>query len=187
MGFGLGLFHHLISDLPPDRLVDTLEGFHVTPAYLAHYDNVLADTPAATGSDLAHCRAFVEDRRGFAPVLEQARAARLLLPRPIHGDPKVNNVMLDLMSGQAVALVDLDTVKPGLIHYDIGDCLRSCCNPAGEETTDLEAVRFDLDLCRHVLSGYLAAASGFLYRGGLRLPLRRDPPDQLRAGSALLH
>jgi hypothetical protein len=61
-----------------------------------------------------------------------------------------------------VALVDLDTVKPGLIHYDIGDCLRSCCNPAGEETLDLEAVRFDLDLCRDVLSGYLAAASGLL-------------------------
>ncbi len=162
VGFGLGLFHHLISDLPPDRLADTLEGFHVTPAYLAHYDAVLSDTPAAAGSDLAHCRAFVEDRRGFAPVLEQARAAGLLLPRPIHGDPKVNNVMLDLISGQAVALVDLDTVMPGLIHYDIGDCLRSCCNPVGEETTDLEAVHFDLDLCRDVLSGYLAAASGFL-------------------------
>jgi hypothetical protein len=53
-------------------------------------------------------------------------------------------------------------VKPGLIHYDIGDCLRSCCNRLGEETADLEAVSFDVDLCREVLSGYLAAASGFL-------------------------
>jgi Ser/Thr protein kinase RdoA (MazF antagonist) len=95
-------------------------------------------------------------------VLERAKAAGLLLPRPIHGDPKVNNVMLDSTTGQAVALVDLDTVKPGLIHYDIGDCLRSCCNPAGEETLDLGAVRFDLDLCRDVLGGYLSAASGFL-------------------------
>ena len=41
--------------------------------------------------------------------------------------------MMDESSGQAVGLIDLDTVKPGLVHYDIGDCLRSCCNPVGEE------------------------------------------------------
>ncbi|WP_216900223.1 phosphotransferase enzyme family protein [Synechococcus sp. CCY 9618] len=162
VGYGLGLFHHLISDLPPERLADTLEGFHVTPSYLAHYDAVLASAAGVTGTDVHHCRAFVEDRRDFAPVLEQARARGLLVPRPIHGDPKVSNVMLDVHTGLAVALVDLDTVKPGLIHYDIGDCLRSCCNPAGEETSDLDSVRFDLERCRQVLGGYLAAAAGFL-------------------------
>ncbi len=162
VGIGLGLFHHLISDLSPERLADTLEGFHVTPRYLEHYDAVLAGAPAATGSDISHCRAFVEERRSFAPVLEEARASGRLRLRPIHGDPKVSNVMLEAGSGRAVALVDLDTVKPGLIHYDIGDCLRSCCNPLGEETADLEAVRFDVDLCRALLGGYLSAASGFL-------------------------
>ena len=55
----------------------------------------------------------------------------------MHGDPKVNNVMLDTATGQAVGLVDLDTVKPGLVQYDIGDCLRSGCNPLGEETDRL--------------------------------------------------
>jgi Ser/Thr protein kinase RdoA (MazF antagonist) len=162
VGFGLGLFHHLISDLSPARLADTLEGFHVTPTYLEHYDALLGFGPAAASSDVQHCLAFVEERRRFVPVLEEARAAGHLQLRPIHGDPKVNNVMMDASSGLAVALVDLDTVKPGLIHYDIGDCLRSCCNPLGEETVDLEAVRFDCGLCREVLSGYLAAASGFL-------------------------
>jgi Ser/Thr protein kinase RdoA (MazF antagonist) len=162
VGVGLGLFHHLISDLAPERLADTLEGFHVTPRYLEQFDAVLAGAPAAAGSDVSHCRAFVEERRGFASVLEDARAGGRLRLRPIHGDPKVSNVMLEAGSGRAVALVDLDTVKPGLIHYDIGDCLRSCCNPLGEETADLEAVHFDLDLCRAVLGGYLSAASGSL-------------------------
>jgi Ser/Thr protein kinase RdoA (MazF antagonist) len=162
VGFGLGLFHQLISDLPPERLADTLEGFHITPAYLARYDAVRAAAPAPSESAEAYCMAFVEERRSIVPVLEQARAEGLLLPRPIHGDPKVSNVLMDQRTGLAVALVDLDTVKPGLIHYDIGDCLRSCCNRAGEETLDLEAVRFDLDLCRDVLSGYLSAAAGFL-------------------------
>ena len=162
VGFGLGVFHHLISDLPTARLADTLEGFHVTPRYLEHYDAVLANAPAAAGSEELHCMAFVEQRRAFASVLEAARDSGQLRLRPIHGDPKVNNVMMEACSGRACALVDLDTVKPGLIHYDIGDCLRSCCNRLGEETADLEAVSFDVDLCREVLSGYLDAAKGFL-------------------------
>ena len=54
--------------------------------------------------------------------------------------------MIDNASGQAVGLIDLDTVKPGLVHYDIGDCLRSCCNRLGEETLDAETVSFDLNL-----------------------------------------
>ena len=42
VGYALGMFHTLLSDLPPDRLADTLEGFHITPLYLRHYDEVLA-------------------------------------------------------------------------------------------------------------------------------------------------
>ena len=80
----------------------------------------------------------------------------------MHGDPKVNNVMLDTATGQAVGMVDLDTVKPGLVHYDIGDCLRSGCNPRGEETGDWEVVRFEPELCRAMLTGYLSLARDFL-------------------------
>lgn len=71
-------------------------------------------------------------------------------------------MLLERSSGEAIALIDLDTVKPGLVHYDIGDCLRSCCNRLGEDTTDFDAVHFDLDLAAAILEGYLAMASGFL-------------------------
>ena len=69
--------------------------------------------------------------------------------------------MIDETSGKAVGLIDLDTVKPGLIHYDIGDCIRSCCNAAGEETTDLESVGFDLNLCEAMLEGYIRLPAAF--------------------------
>ncbi|EDY38714.1 aminoglycoside phosphotransferase [Cyanobium sp. PCC 7001] len=167
LGRGLGTFHRLIHDLPCRQLADTLEGFHITPGYLASFDQVHAGLTGRTpqhrfDADEHHCIAFVNQRRALAGVLEQAKAAGVLQLRPIHGDPKVNNVMLDTATGRAVALVDLDTVKPGLVHYDIGDCLRSGCNPAGEESRDLEAVVFDLDRCRAILGGYLEQARSFL-------------------------
>jgi len=175
VGYGLGRFHELLHDLPCDQLADTLEGFHITPGYLSHYHAVCA----AHGDDLAPAARerrrqgrdpgreawahhFVAQREGWAGVLEEAKARGELPLRPIHGDPKVNNVLLDASSGKAVALVDLDTVKPGLVHYDIGDCLRSGCNPLGEETTAFERVSFDLALCDALLEGYGAVAHRFL-------------------------
>ena len=157
--YGLGMFHHLINDLPTDQLADTLENFHVTPAYLEHFD-AIATGPM--GSEEREACAFVEERRCSVDVLEAALARGELHHRPIHGDPKINNVMIDEASGQAIGLIDLDTVKPRLVHYDIGDCLRSCCNPAGEETLSLDSVRFDMQLCEAILTGYLSVAGGFL-------------------------
>lgn len=172
IGYGLGRFHSLISDLPAAELADTLEGFHITPAYLADYQRVLAESTAGRSAEAEQCIAFVQQRQDLAPVLEQARAAGRLQLRPIHGDPKINNLLMasgperaggaGRGSGQAIALVDLDTVKPGLVHYDIGDCLRSACNRLGEETRDWQAVRFDLELAEALLEGYLGQARAFL-------------------------
>jgi len=52
-----------------------------------------------------------------------------------------------------------DTVKPGLLHYDIGDCVRSCCNPAGETPAAPDEAHLDPQLARALLGGYLAEAA----------------------------
>ena len=35
--------------------------------------------------------------------------------RVTHNDTKINNIMIDDVTGQAVCLIDLDTVMPGII------------------------------------------------------------------------
>ena len=70
--------------------------------------------------------------------------------------------MIDDSTGLAVAIIDLDTAKPGLVHYDFGDCVRSACNPAGEDPEDPRSVRIDLDALREVATGYLSQAAGSL-------------------------
>jgi Ser/Thr protein kinase RdoA (MazF antagonist) len=162
VGFALGMFHNLLSDLPSEKLVDTLEGFHITPRYLHHYDEVLAQNRPSKSLEVDYSLQFIKERRAWANVLEDAKGQGRLRFRPIHGDPKVNNVMMDNATGKAISIVDLDTVKPGLVHYDIGDCLRSGCNPLGEETEQWEMVRFDPELCQAILQGYLSLARDFL-------------------------
>lgn len=162
VGYALGTFHNIISDLPPEKLADTLKGFHITPHYLQRYDEVTAGRTASKSLELDYCSAFIDRRRSCALILEKAKAEGKLRLRPIHGDPKMSNVMIDATSGQAVSIVDLDTVKPGLVHYDIGDCLRSSCNPMGEDVEEWQKIHFDLEFCSAILKGYLSMASKFL-------------------------
>lgn len=166
VGIVLGCFHRLIADLSCDDLLDPLPGFHVTPLYMQKYDQTIAGEVVEArldgAPDVARLHKFVETRRARTAVLEDAVERGELKGRPIHGDPKVDNIMIDDFTGYGIGIVDLDTVKPGLLHYDFGDALRSACNPAGEDELDLAEVYFDVDLCEAFVKGYLAQAKGFL-------------------------
>ena len=145
VGFALGCFHNLVRGLDPTLMQDTLPGFHITPRYLSHYDKVAASVGCnglpGSLADLRFCQNFVDSWRHNAGVLEKAKHDGRLMTQVIHGDPKLNNILFDKLSRKALAMIDLDTVKPGLIHYDIGDCLRSCCNTAGESPGSCPLVR----------------------------------------------
>jgi Ser/Thr protein kinase RdoA (MazF antagonist) len=162
IGYGLGMFHRLIDSLSIDKLADTLPGFHITPSYLEQYDRVLAQTQIENFSEVNYCCQFIRDRADWASVLEDAKHSGKLKLRPIHGDPKINNILLDNLTQKAISAIDLDTVKPGLIHYDLGDCLRSGCNLLGEETEQWQDIYFETEFAAAILQGYLEIAKDFL-------------------------
>lgn len=149
----LGAFHRAVADLDPATLQVTLPGFHVTPGYLEPFDRASREAVAAPQLGLDEALAFVAARRTGVAVLEKARAAGLIPERLVHGDPKLDNLLFDAEGRRALAMIDLDTVQPGLTLHDIGDCLRSCCNRRGETASESH-VAFDLDVCRPLLRAY---------------------------------
>lgn len=162
VGSALGHFHNLCSGLAADTLYDTLPGFHITPEYFRQYQAALArPLQVPSDADFEHCRNFITDFGEGVHTLEHARQRGELVERVIHGDPKLNNFLFDPDSDQIIGLVDLDTVKPGLVHYDLGDCLRSCCHI--QETNG-----FDLQRCSIILEHYLAEAGRFFTEADYR-------------------
>jgi hypothetical protein len=153
-GFALGHFHRLVSDLDPLRLHDTLPGFHIAPGYLNRYHQILTQSSGQPERESLFCVEFIAKFQHLADDLETAKQQGLLKLRVIHGDPKLNNFLFDKDSRKIVSIIDLDTVKPGLVHYDIGDCLRSCCHIPGSND-------FDLDICEALLTSYLSEAGAF--------------------------
>jgi len=162
VGRGLGRFQSLVSDLPPDRLHDTLPGFHETPRYLAEFDEALKADVKKRAAGVMTDREFVNDRRSLAPVLTDLIASGELPVRVVHNDPKVNNVLIHAVTGEVLCMIDLDTVEQGIVHFDFGDCVRSAANPAGEDAEDLSTVGLDLSLFEAIARGYLLEAGSFL-------------------------
>ena len=98
-----------------------------------HFANLSAALASERGVGDAEAQQLGSD------ILRQAEGVRLdfraLPKRVIHGDPKLSNVMFARQPpGSARCMIDLDTVGRGYVAYELGDALRSWCNPAGEDT-----------------------------------------------------
>jgi len=166
-GAALGHFHYLVSDLDPKKIKDPLPGFHITPLYLKAYDRTLdrgkhAKALLSASTEARRLAKFVEERRPLATAFTEGIKRGELKVRMFHGDPKVNNIMIDDFTGKGTAMIDLDTVAPGLVQIDFGDAIRSICNPAGEEATNLSEVMLDETLCSAFCKGYMREAREFM-------------------------
>lgn len=166
-GAALGHFHYLVSDLNPELLEDPLPGFHNTLGYLESFDKTVAENPIAKERlskrlEARSLSVFVNERRDLAAFFANAEKSGAIKRHMFHGDPKVNNIMIDNFTGLGTAMIDLDTVSPGLVQIDFGDAIRSICNPAGEETENLNAVKFDETLFTAFCQGYISEAEAFL-------------------------
>jgi Ser/Thr protein kinase RdoA (MazF antagonist) len=121
-----------------------------------HLDNLRAALARHTG----HPRYAAIAALGARIVA--AAAALPALPatpeRIVHGDPKAANVLFAPDLRSALCLIDLDTLARMRLPLELGDALRSWCNPAGE---DQARASFSLDFFAAAVAGYASAAGAF--------------------------
>ena len=142
-------FHGALDGLD-HRFCGMRVGVHDAQRHLAH----LAEALRTHGEHRLFAVAEALARELFAAA--EALPPMPSLPQRIcHGDLKANNVIFEgaapPASNRAVCLVDLDTVGPGSLGYELGDAWRSWCNRAGEDVPEAE---LDLGIFRASLDGY---------------------------------
>ena len=157
-----GRFQRMLKDYPADTLYETIPHFHDTEARLARLKEVVAADPLGRVKEVGPELDFVAAREAdCSVVLEALRQGELPL-RVTHNDTKLNNVLLDRDTGEAVCVIDLDTVMPGLAVNDFGDSIRFGANHCDEDERDLNKVCFDLNLFDAYTQGFLEGADGAL-------------------------
>jgi len=153
-----GRFQQQLASLPPPRLHETIPDFHNTPKRFAALEQAIA-------ADVAGRAALARPEIDFARSRQAITGALLdagLPERITHNDTKFNNVLLDDKTGEAVCVIDLDTVMPGLALYDFGDMVRTTTSPAKEDEQDLSRVTMQFPMFEALVRGYLGTAGAFL-------------------------
>lgn len=162
LGKGIGNFQKQLSDFDGSRLNITIPHFHdMNLRYRQLDDAVKADVKGRCGQ--------VKDELDFL-YANKERGCRIwddfekgILPnRVTHNDTKMNNVLFDPESDEAVCVIDLDTIMPGTILFDTGDMIRTACNTAEEDEKDLSKVSFNAEMYKSLIGGYMESADSFL-------------------------
>ncbi|WP_051309672.1 phosphotransferase enzyme family protein [Desulfogranum japonicum] len=166
LGAALAHFHSLLSTLDSTALFDPLPDFHNTPVYLKKYRQVAASS-CVKNKEEQQCMQRIEQLQPVVNQFEKQKAK--LTSHIIHGDPKVSNFLFCQEGKKVISLIDLDTVKPGLLLHDLGDCCRSCCNQAGEEHHDPEKTTFSPQIFAALLRGYASHSKILLHPEDLSL------------------
>ena len=163
-----GEFAALLADFPAESLHETLPRFHDTPA---RFEALLAAIEADAHNRAASAKREIESALRLRPLctaLQDVAAAANLPLRATHNDTKITNVLFDEKSGEAICILDLDTIMPGLTLYDVGELVRTATTRAAEDEPDAEKVHVEADLFEAVANGFIAGA------GAMLVPAERD-------------
>ncbi|MEO6004019.1 MAG: aminoglycoside phosphotransferase family protein [Opitutus sp.] len=157
-----GAFQCLLTDLPGPRLHETIPRFHDTRKRFEDFRSILAADPLGRASAIQPDIEFALARESLVDRLLQLQQSGEIPERITHNDTKFSNVMLDDVTGEAVCVIDLDTVMPGLALYDFGDMVRSASNSAAEDERDVSKITMRLSTFESLARGYISSAGAFL-------------------------
>jgi len=161
-GYAFGNFQSLLVDLPGERLVETIPGFHNTRKRFAHFQRAVGEDHCNRAQSATREIEFALRHEGIVDVLLKALASGQIPERITHNDTKFNNVMLDNESGSQICVLDLDTVMPGVVLYDFGDMVRTTTSSTLEDERDLTRIQMQMPMFESLSRGYLEAAGNFL-------------------------
>jgi hypothetical protein len=157
-----GEFQTLLADLPGGRLHETIPFFHDTRRRFDHLRRVVDSDPCNRAGDVREEIAFALEREEMVDVLLELARRGAIPERITHNDTKLNNILFDEVTQEALCVIDLDTVMPGLSLHDFGDMVRSGTNSAAEDEPDVSIVESRLSIFEGLVEGYLSATRPFL-------------------------
>lgn len=145
-------FHDAMSGFG-HRYLGQRNNVHDTAAHLAHLRRTIDANPGHRHHDrVAALGARVLAAAANYPGIDA------LPSRHAHGDLKISNLLYDEQDN-ALCLIDLDTVSRMPWPLEMGDALRSWCNP---RTEDALRADLDLDILDAALAGYASARPDWL-------------------------
>ena len=155
-------FQQLLSDYPAETLHETIVDFHDTKKRYQTFERAVAEDVCGRAASVQREIEFIRQHKAVASEFMDRLESGELSLRVTHNDTKLNNVMIDDLTGKGICVIDLDTIMPGLAMNDFGDSIRFGASTAAEDEIDLTKVSCDMNLYEIYLRGFLKGCNGKL-------------------------
>jgi Ser/Thr protein kinase RdoA (MazF antagonist) len=169
LGKSAAHFQRQLADLGEPRLHETIPDFHNMEKRYCRFHEAVSRDSAGRAGEVREEIAFMETNEDRGAILIRALKDGSIPERICHNDTKMNNILIDDVSSEALCMIDLDTVMPGTVLFDLGDLIRTVTNRALEDERDLDLVCFDPEYFKTLISGYLSETRSFLTPGEIDL------------------
>ena len=156
-GKAFGEFQNHLATFDASKLTETIARFHDTPNRFANFKAALEKDEFNRAKDCQKEIEFVLSHENTYGIAMQGLKDGSLPLRVTHNDTKLNNILMDDKTGEARAVIDLDTIMPGSMLFDFGDSIRFGASTAAEDEKDLSKVHFDINLFKAYAEGYCGA------------------------------
>ena len=155
-GMAFGDFQRQLSDFDINRLVETIPNFHNTRERYRQLEAAIAVDPKGRVAQVQEEIDFLMAAREDACLLTDLQQRGELPVRVTHNDTKINNVLFNPDNDEALVVIDLDTVMPGLMGNDFGDAIRFAANLAEEDCPDAAQAGLNMDIFSVFAEGFLS-------------------------------
>ncbi|ALJ06114.1 phosphotransferase [Pseudalgibacter alginicilyticus] len=149
-----GEFLNLTSDFDVAKLTEVIPKFHDMSFRYAQFNSALQSAPKErlfmATQEIDYVLGLKEDMH----VLQNLKESGELKLRVTHNDTKISNALFT-KDNKGLCVIDTDTVMPGIAHYDFGDAIRTICNSAAEDESNLDLVKFNIDYFNAYAKGFL--------------------------------
>jgi len=156
-----GGFFNLLNDFNVDHLEETIPHFHDLDFRFKQFEQALEEACLDRKVMSSDAIAFIKEFQNEMLVLHHLKTKRKLPLRATHNDTKLSNALFN-KKGKGISVIDLDTLMPGLVHFDFGDSIRTICSSAEEDEKDVSRVCFLIEHFRAFSKGFLSACGNIL-------------------------
>lgn len=154
-GAAFGEFQRMLADFDPEQLHITISDFHNTRHRYRQLEAAAAADPVGRLAEVQEELGWLWYVQEWACELQDLFESGKLPLRVTHNDTKINNVLFAPEEKQALAVIDLDTVMPGLVGFDFGDAIRFAANCVAEDCPQAEKAGVDMTVFRAFTEGFL--------------------------------
>lgn len=159
-GRAYGWFLKYCSDFDSSNFKEAIKDFHKLSFRIEQFKNAINNNIAGRKESVEDIISFYLSREEQLMQIEILAKSGDIPIRVVHNDTKIDNLLF--IHKKAVAVIDLDTVGPGLVFYDYGDALRTGANSTKEDERDLDKVDFNIEYFYEFTNGYLSNTAHIL-------------------------